>query len=69
MSVRLLSVKEVAALWGVDKQTVYRLIWSGHLPFVDLAAPGSARARIRIRESVAEQYVTSREHQMKGHAA
>lgn len=66
---RLLTVKEVAALWGVDKQTVYRAIWAQELPYVDLAAPGAKKARIRIRESAAEQYIASRETQPRGNAA
>ncbi|MFI1195482.1 helix-turn-helix domain-containing protein [Micromonospora sp. NPDC020750] len=69
MSVRLLKVSEVADLWGVDKQTVYRAIWAGDLAFVDLAATGAKKARIRVRESAAEKYVESREQQAKGKAA
>ncbi|SCL32217.1 DNA binding domain-containing protein, excisionase family [Micromonospora nigra] len=58
---RLLKVTEVAALWGVDKQTVYRALWAKDLPFVDLAAPGAKKARIRIRTSAAEAYIAQRE--------
>lgn len=58
---RLLKVTEVAALWGVDKQTVYRAVWAGDLSFVDLSAPGAKRARIRVRQSAAEKYTESRE--------
>jgi excisionase family DNA binding protein len=58
---RLLKVAEVADLWGVDKQTVYRAIWAGDLGFVDLARPGARRARIRVRQSAAEEYTASRE--------
>ncbi|MFE7870018.1 helix-turn-helix domain-containing protein [Micromonospora humida] len=58
---RLLTVREVADLWGVDKQTVYRAIWAGDLRWVDLAAPGAKKARIRIRQSAAEQFIASRE--------
>ncbi|MEV4846102.1 helix-turn-helix domain-containing protein [Micromonospora matsumotoense] len=57
----LLTVLEVAGLFGVDKQTVYRAIWAQELPFIDLAKPGSRKARIRIRQSAAEQYIASRE--------
>ncbi|MEV4197066.1 helix-turn-helix domain-containing protein [Micromonospora globbae] len=64
---RLLTVKQVAALWVVDKQTVYRAIWAGDLPYVDLAPPGAKKARLRIRESAAEQYIESRE--TRGNAA
>ncbi|MEU4781075.1 helix-turn-helix domain-containing protein [Micromonospora sp. NPDC023633] len=69
MGIRLLTVVEVAELWGVDKQTVYRAIWAGELAFVDLAAPGAKKARIRVRESVADEYIKSREIQPRGKAA
>lgn len=58
---RLLKVTELAALWGVDKQTVYRAIWAKDLAFVDLAPPGAKKARIRVRQSAAEKYIESRE--------
>lgn len=66
---RLLKVTEVAELWGVDKQTVYRALWAGELGYVDLARPGAKKARIRVRESAAEQYIASRETQARGQAA
>ncbi|MCT2281796.1 helix-turn-helix domain-containing protein [Micromonospora chalcea] len=69
MASQLLTVVEVAALWGVDKQTVYRAIWAGELPFIDLAKPGAKKARIRVRESAAEQYIESRETPARGNAA
>lgn len=58
---QLLTVIQVAALWGVDKQTVYRAIWAGELGFVDLARPGAKKARLRVRQSGAEKYIESRE--------
>ncbi|MEU4595350.1 helix-turn-helix domain-containing protein [Micromonospora aurantiaca (nom. illeg.)] len=69
MASQLLTVIEVAALWGVDKQTVYRAIWDGELPFIDLAKPGAKKARIRVRESAAEKYLESRETPARGNAA
>ncbi|MFI6819771.1 helix-turn-helix domain-containing protein [Micromonospora sp. NPDC050187] len=66
---RLLKVSEVADLWGVDKQTVYRAIWADEIRYVDLAAPGAKKARLRIRESAAERYIASRENQPRGRAA
>ncbi|RKN45232.1 helix-turn-helix domain-containing protein [Micromonospora endolithica] len=57
----LLTVLEVADLWRVDKQTVYRAIWAGDLPFVDMAKPGARKARIRVRQSAAEAYVAKRD--------
>lgn len=56
-----LTVIEVAGLWHVDKDTVYRAIHCGDLPYVDLRANGARRARIRIRRSAAHEYMTSRE--------
>lgn len=58
---RLLRVQEVADLWGVDKQTVYRAIWAGDLGWVNIARPGASRARIRVSQSAAEKYTASRE--------
>ena len=66
---RLLKVTEVAELWGVDKQTVYRAIWAQELACVDLARPGAKKARLRVRESAAEQYIESREMKPRGKAA
>ena len=56
-----LRVAEVAALWHVDPETVYRAIWAGDLPWVDLRSTTSRRARIRVRRSAAHQYMTARE--------
>lgn len=56
----LLKVHEVAALWGVDKMTVYRAIWGGDLPYVNLARPGAQRARIRVEPAAARAYVAGR---------
>jgi hypothetical protein len=58
-----LRVEDVAALWHCGTKTVYRRIYSGELPWVDLRAKGARRAKIRVRRSVAHQYMTAREHQ------
>lgn len=56
-----LTVAEVADLWHCDRETVYRAIYGEQLPWVDLSLPGASRARIRIRESAAHQYMAERE--------
>jgi excisionase family DNA binding protein len=58
---RYLTVAEVADLFRVGAQTVYRLIWAGELPYINVASAGARRARIRIRESAAHQHMTDRE--------
>jgi len=57
---QMLTVVEVAAALGVDKQTVYRAIWAGELTWVNLASPGARRARIRVRKSAVEAYLAAR---------
>lgn len=56
-----LTVVEVAAVWHCDRPTVYRAIYAGELPWVDLRGSGASRARIRIRRSAAHQYMAARE--------
>lgn len=58
---RFLTVLDVADLWRVDKDTVYAAIYACELPWVDMRSKGASRARIRIRESAAHQYMTDRE--------
>jgi excisionase family DNA binding protein len=60
-----LTVIEVADLWHVDKDTVYDAIYAGQLPWVDLRKPGASRARIRVRESAAHQYMKDRERTVR----
>lgn len=57
-----LTVNDVAALWHCGTKTVYRRVYDGTLPWVDARAPGARRARLRIRRSVAHQYMAEREH-------
>lgn len=56
-----LTVAEVAALWHVDRDSVYRAIYAEELPWSDLRSPGASRARIRVRSSAAHKYVADRE--------
>jgi excisionase family DNA binding protein len=57
-----LTVEQVAALWNCGVKTVYRRIYMGELPWVDLRAKGAHRARIRIRRSAAHEFMSAREH-------
>ena len=57
-----LTAIEVAQLWHCDKDTVYRAIYAGDLPWIDLRAPGARRARVRIRRSAAHKFMADREH-------
>jgi excisionase family DNA binding protein len=59
-----LTVAEVAELWHCDRETVYAAIYADELPWIDLRRPGGSRARIRIRESAAHQYMADRERQV-----
>lgn len=55
-----LKVAEVAQQLRVHPQTVYRLIWGGELPWINVGH-GKGRPRIRIRQSAVERYLASRE--------
>jgi excisionase family DNA binding protein len=55
-----LTVLEVAALMRVDKKTVYRLIWAGDLPRINIGR-GQTKPRIRVRRSAIERFMSSRE--------
>jgi hypothetical protein len=60
-----LTVLEVAALWHVDKDSVYDAIYADELPWIDMRKPGASRARIRIRRSAAHQYMADRERAVR----
>ncbi|WP_192765986.1 helix-turn-helix domain-containing protein [Plantactinospora soyae] len=66
MSVRLLTVAEAAERLSNHKMTVYRLVWDGVLPYVNLAKTGQ-RARLRIRESALDDYVNERDSTAAAH--
>jgi len=55
-----LTVPEVAAAMRVHRQTVYRMVWSGELPWVNVGR-GKSRPRIRIRQSAVDAFMSSRE--------
>ncbi|WP_111215475.1 helix-turn-helix domain-containing protein [Micromonospora craterilacus] len=63
----LMTVKQVASRWRVDKMTVYRAIWAGELAATDLSRPGSSRARLRVAPEAAEAFIASRN--LKGRKA
>jgi excisionase family DNA binding protein len=53
-----LTVKQVAARWGVAKSTVYALVAAGRLPATRY---GLGRGTIRISEEAVEKYERERE--------
>lgn len=57
---RYLTVLDVAALLRVGKQTVYRRVWAGELPYINIASSGASKARIRIPESAVHRFMASR---------
>jgi excisionase family DNA binding protein len=52
----LLSVREVAERLGCSPLTIYRRVWSGQIPAVQLGRPGSA---IRIDPRALEAWLHS----------
>lgn len=56
-----LTVAEVAAVMGVNKQTAYRLVWGGLLPWINIAQAGSKKARVRVRRSAVDRFMAARE--------
>lgn len=57
---QLLTIAEAAERLSTHKQTVYRLVWDGLLPYINLAKPGQ-RPRLRVRESVLDEFVNGRD--------
>lgn len=60
-----LSVNDVAAMVGLSPKSVYRRIYDGELPYINVAPPGARRASIRIRRSAAHQYMADRERSVR----
>lgn len=60
---RRFTPKEVAAAMGVSMEHIIRLINIGCLPAVNVARPGSKKARWKIRESDWRQFEESRMNQ------
>lgn len=56
-----LSVAEVAELWHLSPKSVYRRVYDGELPYINVAGAGARQASIRIRRSAAHQYMADRE--------
>lgn len=62
---RLLKVTEVAKAFGVDPNSIYRMIAARELDWVDIAISERTkhpRPRIRIREETVEAFLTRRTH-------
>ncbi|WP_025618917.1 helix-turn-helix domain-containing protein [Salinispora cortesiana] len=55
-----LTVKEAAAVMRTHKQTVYRLVWAGLLPRIDIGQ-GQSRPRFRVRRSAVDALMQQRE--------
>lgn len=60
MADEYLTVLEAAGVMHVNKQTVYRLVWAGDLPYINIGR-GQSRARIRIRRSAIDRLMASLE--------
>jgi predicted DNA-binding transcriptional regulator AlpA len=58
-----LTVAEVAALWHLSAKSVYRRVYDGAVPYINVASSGARQASIRIRRSAAHQYMADRERQ------
>ena len=63
---RLLTIDEVAEMWGVCRRTIMRLIDRQELPYV-LLHGGKRKRLIRVRVEIAERFVM--EHEVLGKAA
>lgn len=48
-----LTVKEAAAVMHTHPQTVYRFVWAGQLPRIDIGQ-GKSRPRFRVRRSAVD---------------
>lgn len=58
---RWLTVPEAAGLLSVHRQTAYRMVWAGLLPWHDVALPGARRPRIRISAAALTAYMRANE--------
>lgn len=57
----LLTVLEAADELRINKQTVYRLVWTGELGWTDVSSKGAKRRRIRISQKALSAYLSRRE--------
>lgn len=55
----LLTVAEAAAELRVDKQTVYRMIWSGELRVINVGL-GTVRRRLRVERAAIDEMLRPR---------
>jgi len=58
MATQLLTPAEAGERLRVHRQTVYRMIWAGELPWTNVGR-GRTRPRIRIPEPAVEAYIAS----------
>lgn len=59
-TIRLLSVAQLAALWGVSKEYVYEEIRAGRLTKTELG--NGDRDKVRVTEAEATRWVQDRTH-------
>lgn len=57
---QLLTIPEVASRLSISQMHVYRLIASGVLESVDVAAPGSRKSKTRVPEAALAEFVRRR---------
>jgi excisionase family DNA binding protein len=62
-TVQLLTIEQVAEALGTSAQTVYRRVWSGELPTINIG-PKDGKPRLRVRESDLQAYTDAREVQI-----
>lgn len=59
MPERRLTVKQVAEQLGTGVLSVYRRIWSGEIPAVDLRQPGKGKPTYRVAQSAVDAYLAA----------
>lgn len=57
---RLLTKKEVAAIFSIDPASVHRLLMSGDIRYINVAPTGSAKATIRIEPAEIARFIAAR---------
>jgi excisionase family DNA binding protein len=59
VNIQLLTVAEAAQRLRIGRTSAYRLVWSGELPVVDIAAKGSP-PKLRVRLDKLEELIERR---------
>ncbi len=58
---QMLTIATVAGRLNTSKKTVYRRIHAGEIKPTDIAPKGSAKTRLRVRESALAAYLANRD--------